>query len=305
MMWRSRRASLSPAKRKRKASRRFASGWPWTPWSRLPAAFEILLPRFLLRKSAPSSSRSSSSGSSWSRVRTTCSTSSSSGRRTLSYTTSRSSPHRSSRPWSASRMWSTATGPPSRTTSSAPPATPLPPSGARTASRRTPSVASTATSTSTCAHPASRYPKRSRAQCRASVRSRLGHRRPSSRGWMRCGDLPIVYITLGTVYNHNLDVFRALLDGLRDEALNIVVTVGKQNDPADARSAAVERPRAPVHPARATAPSLRRCRDARWRRLNPWCTRIRPAAPRRPPRRRSVLQRRPRRCRRRRSPAHA
>ena len=44
--------------------------------------------------------------------------------------------------------------------------------------------------------------------------------------------LPIVYITLGTVYNHNLDVFRALLDGLRDEALNIVVTVGTQNDPA-------------------------------------------------------------------------
>jgi UDP:flavonoid glycosyltransferase YjiC (YdhE family) len=45
-------------------------------------------------------------------------------------------------------------------------------------------------------------------------------------------DRPIVYITLGTVYNHNLEVFRALLDGLRDEALNIVVTVGKQNDPA-------------------------------------------------------------------------
>lgn len=44
--------------------------------------------------------------------------------------------------------------------------------------------------------------------------------------------LPIVYITLGTVYNQDLDVFRALLDGLRDEALNIVVTVGKQNDPA-------------------------------------------------------------------------
>jgi Erythromycin biosynthesis protein CIII-like, C-terminal domain/Erythromycin biosynthesis protein CIII-like, N-terminal domain len=45
-------------------------------------------------------------------------------------------------------------------------------------------------------------------------------------------DRPIVYITLGTVYNHNLEVFRALLDGLRDEALNAVVTVGKQNDPA-------------------------------------------------------------------------
>ena len=44
--------------------------------------------------------------------------------------------------------------------------------------------------------------------------------------------LPIVYITLGTVYNRNLDVFRALLDGLRDEAVSIVVTVGRQNDPA-------------------------------------------------------------------------
>ena len=44
-------------------------------------------------------------------------------------------------------------------------------------------------------------------------------------------DQPIVYITLGTVYNHNLDVFQALLNGLRDEALNIVVTVGRQNDP--------------------------------------------------------------------------
>ena len=45
-------------------------------------------------------------------------------------------------------------------------------------------------------------------------------------------DLPIVYITLGTVYNQNVGVFEALLDGLRDEALNLVVTVGTQNDPA-------------------------------------------------------------------------
>ncbi len=44
--------------------------------------------------------------------------------------------------------------------------------------------------------------------------------------------LPIVYVTLGTVYNRDLGIFRALLDGLRDEALNLVVTVGKQNDPA-------------------------------------------------------------------------
>ncbi len=45
--------------------------------------------------------------------------------------------------------------------------------------------------------------------------------------------LPIVYITLGTVYNRNLGVFGALLDGLREEALHVVVTVGKQNDPAE------------------------------------------------------------------------
>lgn len=44
--------------------------------------------------------------------------------------------------------------------------------------------------------------------------------------------LPIVYVTLGTVYNRNLGIFAALLDGLRDEALNVVVTVGKQHDPA-------------------------------------------------------------------------
>ena len=31
--------------------------------------------------------------------------------------------------------------------------------------------------------------------------------------------------------NHNPDVFQTLLNGLRDEALNIVVTVGRQNDP--------------------------------------------------------------------------
>jgi UDP:flavonoid glycosyltransferase YjiC (YdhE family) len=44
--------------------------------------------------------------------------------------------------------------------------------------------------------------------------------------------LPIVYVTLGTVYNRDLGIFAALLDGLRDEAVNLVVTVGKQNDPA-------------------------------------------------------------------------
>ncbi len=45
-------------------------------------------------------------------------------------------------------------------------------------------------------------------------------------------DLPTVYVTLGTVYNRNLDLFRTLLDGLRDEPLHVVVTVGTHMDPA-------------------------------------------------------------------------
>ena len=217
----------------------------------------------------------------------------------------RSSPHRSSQPWSASRMWSTATDPPFRSTSSVPPATPLLPSGARTASRPTPSVASTVTCTSTCARPASRYPKRFTGAVQG-IRTVETQPPATQLPWLDAlRDLPIVYITLGTVYNRNLDVFRTLLDGLRDEALNIVVTVGKQNDPA---MLGQQPSNVHVHQyirARATTPSLRRCRDARWRRLDAWCTRIRPAAPHRPPRRRSLLQRRTRRCRRRRSPAHA
>ncbi len=59
--------------------------------------------------------------------------------------------------------------------------------------------------------------------------------RPSARQlpWLDAlRGLPIVYVTLGTVYNRNLDVFRALLEGLRDEALNVVITMGKHNDPA-------------------------------------------------------------------------
>ena len=46
------------------------------------------------------------------------------------------------------------------------------------------------------------------------------------------GGLPTVYVTLGTMYNQNLDVFRTVLEGLRGDELNVVVTVGNQNDPA-------------------------------------------------------------------------
>ncbi|GAA3163278.1 glycosyltransferase [Blastococcus jejuensis] len=45
-------------------------------------------------------------------------------------------------------------------------------------------------------------------------------------------DRPLVYVTLGTVYNRDLSVFAAVLDGLRDEPVSVVVTIGQDNDPA-------------------------------------------------------------------------
>jgi MGT family glycosyltransferase len=56
---------------------------------------------------------------------------------------------------------------------------------------------------------------------------------PSSRGWV--ADLPArptVYVTMGTYFNDAASVFTTVLDGLRDEALNIIVTVGTDVDPA-------------------------------------------------------------------------
>lgn len=46
------------------------------------------------------------------------------------------------------------------------------------------------------------------------------------------GDAPTVYMTLGTELNTDTSVFRAALDGLADEPVNLVVTVGRDNDPA-------------------------------------------------------------------------
>jgi UDP:flavonoid glycosyltransferase YjiC (YdhE family) len=45
-------------------------------------------------------------------------------------------------------------------------------------------------------------------------------------------DRPTVYVTLGTVFNKSADVFTTVLDGLRDEALNVIVTVGENGEPA-------------------------------------------------------------------------
>ncbi len=45
-------------------------------------------------------------------------------------------------------------------------------------------------------------------------------------------DWPVVYVGLGTVYNQP-EVFRAFIAGLRDEAVTLIVTVGRDQDPAD------------------------------------------------------------------------
>jgi UDP:flavonoid glycosyltransferase YjiC (YdhE family) len=43
-------------------------------------------------------------------------------------------------------------------------------------------------------------------------------------------DRPTVYVTFGTIWNSDLDVFRSVIEALRDR-VNLVVTVGRQNDP--------------------------------------------------------------------------
>ncbi len=44
---------------------------------------------------------------------------------------------------------------------------------------------------------------------------------------------PTVYATLGTVTNRSPEVFRAIIAGLRDEPLNLILTVGRNQYPAD------------------------------------------------------------------------
>lgn len=52
-------------------------------------------------------------------------------------------------------------------------------------------------------------------------------------GWMdELDDRPVVYMTLGTELNSDVSVFRAVLDGLADEPVQVIVTVGRANDPA-------------------------------------------------------------------------
>lgn len=44
--------------------------------------------------------------------------------------------------------------------------------------------------------------------------------------------MPTVCATLGTFMNRSAEVFEAILDGLRDERLNLVLTIGRDQDPA-------------------------------------------------------------------------
>ncbi len=43
---------------------------------------------------------------------------------------------------------------------------------------------------------------------------------------------PTVYVSLGTIFNQNRYVFAAILEGLRDEGVNLILTIGNQNAPA-------------------------------------------------------------------------
>ncbi len=42
----------------------------------------------------------------------------------------------------------------------------------------------------------------------------------------------VVYLTMGTVWNRNLEVFRMVIEAARDDDIALVVTVGRENDPA-------------------------------------------------------------------------
>ena len=44
--------------------------------------------------------------------------------------------------------------------------------------------------------------------------------------------VPTVYVSLGTIFNQKQEVFAAILEALRDEDLNVIVTIGAGNDPA-------------------------------------------------------------------------
>ena len=73
---------------------------------------------------------------------------------------------------------------------------------------------------------------------------------------------PVVYVGLGTLQNKP-EVFRAFIAGLRDEAVTLIVTVGRNQDPADYRPQPPNSAYRAIHPAFAPAATLRRGGDER------------------------------------------
>ncbi len=41
-----------------------------------------------------------------------------------------------------------------------------------------------------------------------------------------------VYMTMGTVWNQDLDIFRSVIEAVRDQDIALILTIGRQNDPA-------------------------------------------------------------------------
>ncbi len=65
----------------------------------------------------------------------------------------------------------------------------------------------------------------------AAIPARAGEQPPP---WLAdLADRPTLYVSLGTVFNHDPTLFRTILDGVRDEPVNVIATVGRDNDPAD------------------------------------------------------------------------
>jgi UDP:flavonoid glycosyltransferase YjiC (YdhE family) len=51
--------------------------------------------------------------------------------------------------------------------------------------------------------------------------------------WMSDVSAPLVYVTFGTIFNRDYELFRKVLDALETLPIEIVVTVGENNDPAN------------------------------------------------------------------------
>jgi hypothetical protein len=80
------------------------------------------------------------------------------------------------------------------------------------------------------------------------------------------GDLagrPTVYVTLGTIFNEALGIFRAILEGLSEADLNVVVTIGRDGDPAALGTLPSSVPGGALHPAIIAAATLRPCDQPR------------------------------------------